>query len=472
MCGIVGIISRGSFGFYQSQAQLLKGMLYADTLRGADSTGVFGVTKNGNVSILKSVLPGYEFVQTKEFDKFMSAMTRHYLVAIGHNRKATRGDIKPENAHPFKEEHITLVHNGVIWGEEQSGYEVDSHALTARIAKEGAVEALRDIRGAYAIVWYDKLKQQISFARNFQRPLWILEGKDIWILSSEPGIPLWLCQREKSSNNTWDPLEIKAFKEITPNAIYTFDLKESSRDKPRVTPIPEPKPFLAQKKDEKDGAAGSGTKQEQVLQPALLVDKTKGSQIADTGKGWSDGGRYKLLDSYGEFKKGGKVIIKPIDWNDIEEAPKFVRIISEIMCLDGTPFPDFTTHLMISKDELEYYTANKKFEHYRAEIAVIKVPSEKFHRPEVKQDVVLQLRSEWQYKPIGIECKLSRNTVFIQKPLFDQSTITGCRGCQTFLKWENVPDYDATRDVTGKYRFYCAKCVKPHEEPVAGAEGG
>src|SRR5688500_12478979 len=99
MCGIVGIIAKSNAGFYNDQADLLEQMLLCDTLRGPDSTGVFGVTKNGNVSILKAAVPGYDFIKTPEFRNFRGNMIQRYTAVIGHNRKATKGSVKPENAH-------------------------------------------------------------------------------------------------------------------------------------------------------------------------------------------------------------------------------------------------------------------------------------------------------------------------------------------------------------------------------------
>jgi len=63
---------------------------------------------------------------------------------VGHGRLATVGSISLENAHPFQEDDITLVHNGNI----SSGVDdfkdkdtvVDSHALTKAINELGVAE--------------------------------------------------------------------------------------------------------------------------------------------------------------------------------------------------------------------------------------------------------------------------------------------------------------------------------------------
>ena len=46
MCGLVGMIAIQSQGFSYKDKEMFNQLLYADAVRGEDSTGVFGQTDN------------------------------------------------------------------------------------------------------------------------------------------------------------------------------------------------------------------------------------------------------------------------------------------------------------------------------------------------------------------------------------------------------------------------------------------
>lgn len=457
MCGIVGLIAKRKWGFYNSHANLLRGMIYADTIRGADSTGVFGITKNGNVTILKSILPGYEFIRLKEFDRFHSSMIKNYSVAIGHNRKATKGDIKPENAHPFNEGHITLVHNGMVWGHESKEFEVDSHALTADIARKGEMETLRDFRGAYAIVWYDKQRQRICLSRNNDRPLFLLEARDAWIVSSEHGIPSWLANREN-----YDSIGISSIKSVTPDYILSLNLEEDDRNKWRVQKIERVTTFmppvvrhvehpidvsgLSEDKDDKDEAT---------VVPAP-VRSNNVRNIADLGS-------YSITDKYAEFEKGQEIVVRPYDYTDAGMTVGTERIMCDVMCLDGTPFPGVIAYMYAQKDDIEHYVSNKDGEYFRAKIQNFRIPKS----AKSNLDVIIQMDMAYANKPKIIECAMSKNKMFTCRDIFQASTVTGCRTCQKPLNWANIDKIDVVRDdMSGqrKFRFLCPECTSKLDE--------
>ena len=130
MCGIVGIISKQTNGFRHKDTDLFKQMLYADALRGFDSTGIFGVNKYGNLKMIKAAKDASEFIKTKAFGDFKTDMLMKYRIVVGHNRAATKGATTDDNAHPFIEKNICLIHNGTIHGhKELANTEVDSHAI-------------------------------------------------------------------------------------------------------------------------------------------------------------------------------------------------------------------------------------------------------------------------------------------------------------------------------------------------------
>lgn len=196
MCGIVALFSKhGILPHYAND--LFTHMLRMDSIRGDDSTGVFGVTSNGHVDMMKGDTDGYTFTSTKNYNEFYKRIGSSYKAVVGHNRKATSGAISPANAHPFRERHIILVHNGVIHNAKGiAKTEVDSHAIAHALADHDAVTALGKLDGAFAIVWYDQRDKTLNMARNAGRPLFWLEYTTTFVLTSEIGLPYWLQGRE------------------------------------------------------------------------------------------------------------------------------------------------------------------------------------------------------------------------------------------------------------------------------------
>ena len=198
MCGIIGLISKNSNGFYLKEAELFTHMLQMDTIRGLDSTGVFGVTPQSEIDIVKGNTNGWLFTSCKQYSDFEKDIFHKYHIVIGHNRAATKGTITSDNAHPFQEENITLVHNGTIFNQEELdvSVEVDSHAIAIALSKADAVNALNKIHGPFALVWFDSKQKTLNLARNNERPLFLLEYQNYWCISSEPGLPYWLNGRD------------------------------------------------------------------------------------------------------------------------------------------------------------------------------------------------------------------------------------------------------------------------------------
>lgn len=199
MCGIVGIVSKLAQGFYQSDVELFKNMLVADSVRGTEGTGMFGVDKNtSDVTVLKQASNPYDLINTRHFESMMTNMERDFHIIVGHNRKATGTTIKNDNTHPFVEEHITLVHNGVIWNKDspKDEIEVDSHIVCYNFAHKGVIETLKSTDGAFAFVWYNALTKKLHMARNDQRPLYIYNRFDRLFFASEKEMLYWLIKRE------------------------------------------------------------------------------------------------------------------------------------------------------------------------------------------------------------------------------------------------------------------------------------
>lgn len=232
MCGIVGLISRSVSGFTWSEEGIFTNMLRADTVRGDDSTGVFGVSRKGHVDTQKGDADGYIFTRVSQYDQFRKRMRDKYHIVIGHNRKATKGTVTSANAHPFVEGNIVLVHNGTLLnaGDINKEVEVDSHAIAHALNDHDAVAALGKLDGAYALVWYNMEDRTLNLARNAQRPLFVLEYPGVWAIASEAGLPAWLFGREG--------VKFKQAREVLPEKILTWHLDKLT-DEPEVTAFAE-----------------------------------------------------------------------------------------------------------------------------------------------------------------------------------------------------------------------------------------
>jgi hypothetical protein len=199
MCGLVGLINKYSNGFSKDQQAIFSDLLFVDFLRGPDSTGVFSVSNKGDVLMAKEASNPIDFMKTKEYNNILNKTFMSGSALVGHNRKATRGTVNDENAHPFiVDDNIILVHNGTLWGDHKklADVEVDSHAIAHTIHEKGTVtEALSSIDGAYALIWFDVAMGTLNLIRNAQRPLWWMETPSSWIWSSEKAMLEFVAER-------------------------------------------------------------------------------------------------------------------------------------------------------------------------------------------------------------------------------------------------------------------------------------
>lgn len=228
MCGLVGVITKTKNGFNAKENDAFAQLLYADQLRGIDGTGIFynsnKKTKN-TIRTLKAPYKSSIFLASKEFDDARKVMFQESSFAIGHNRAATRGEKTHANTHPFREKHITLVHNGTLSSHKElhddKEVEVDSHAICHSIANIGAKETLKKIDGAFALIWYDQTEKTLNFCRNWQRPLFIIESEWCFILVSELELGLWIAKR--------NDLKVVKQEEVAVKKLYKFALDDTSK---------------------------------------------------------------------------------------------------------------------------------------------------------------------------------------------------------------------------------------------------
>jgi len=223
MCGIVGMVASSATGFNWNQQRIFNQLLWVNTLRGEDSTGVFGVNQQGNVDYLKTAGDAHKMITSKEYKDFKDNIFSDYRMVVGHNRKATRGAVTDDNAHPFVEDTIALVHNGTLINHgklTKELVEVDSHAILHSIVERGYEETLKDIEGAFTLVWYDTKDKTLRAIRNDQRPLYIASSFGAWYFASEKKMLELVLGREDT--------KIADMTECVPGTMYYWEMDDVS----------------------------------------------------------------------------------------------------------------------------------------------------------------------------------------------------------------------------------------------------
>ncbi len=196
MCGIIGCI-----GSKNAPAVVIDG-LAALEYRGYDSAGLAALTGKDHVRLLRTV---------GRVQSLRELASQHKLTAssaIGHTRWATHGAPTVSNAHPHAntDQTIFVVHNGIIENYQDikarlqaKGYvfasETDTEVIPQLIdyyTSEGlSLEkafkaALKDLRGAYAIVALSLLEPEALYAAKLSSPLVLGIGDHKMILASDP----------------------------------------------------------------------------------------------------------------------------------------------------------------------------------------------------------------------------------------------------------------------------------------------
>lgn len=230
MCGIVAILqpNKAAQGIPLNIADsIFSQMLFADTLRGFDSTGIIGASEDDLVSY-KRALSAYDFLNLRQSKKIMEdSFLFNFL--IGHNRAATKGKVNDEGAHPFEFDNVIGVHNGTLVTHAALNpgqtFSIDSEAIYAAIDRDGVDDTIEQLNGAFALVWFDKVDKTIKAVRNNERPLAIitLKNSDTVILASEPKMAEWIVHRQLRTSVAVDKVQY-----IPPGKLYTFNTDNPS----------------------------------------------------------------------------------------------------------------------------------------------------------------------------------------------------------------------------------------------------
>lgn len=222
MCGISGLLTAESSGFWHEDKELFKDLLIATSVRGIDSTGVFGATKEGATSWVKRIGDPYKLFEFHHTAKWFEEMGQDFKLVVGHNRAATKGEVSAKNAHPFEKENIILVHNGTLTNhyelKQTYGGEVDSETCASMIKEIGPVAALKEIRGAFAFVWFDSNERCLYMVRNDERPLHITTriDKKTLMFASELETLVWAAGRRN--------IKTDGPKYLKPGVMYKFHI--------------------------------------------------------------------------------------------------------------------------------------------------------------------------------------------------------------------------------------------------------
>lgn len=189
MCGLVGMVG----SLEHKHKQVMKEMLFLNTLRGKDSTGLTAIKRDRTVVTKKMTVPGYEFIEHPAVEKTMLHGDQLWL---GHGRYRTAGEVNKANAHPFEvcdeNDDVLLVgtHNGTLhnkWELERliggDKFDTDSEALfNWFIEADNYKKAVAELKGAWSLVWWDPTTDSLHFCRNEERPLIYAYTKDRKVL--------------------------------------------------------------------------------------------------------------------------------------------------------------------------------------------------------------------------------------------------------------------------------------------------
>ncbi len=231
MCGIVG--SYNFTGKYKAGMEAtMRNLLWADTIRGSDATGVYVLDKNNEVDWVKQCVDGWTFLHSNTRAKAILGDAENHQIIIGHNRSATLGSYNnAEYAHPIViPDKLGLVHNGTLtyWpGKHKVGATPhDSTAIATLLAEATTQEFVDQCHGSYSLVWHEWESNRLHFLRNDERPMAMVFTEERVFFGSELLMLNWIAQR--------NGFKIVKYFHTEPLSKYTFELGESE---PRIEKI-------------------------------------------------------------------------------------------------------------------------------------------------------------------------------------------------------------------------------------------
>lgn len=248
MCGIIGYI-----GTRRALPIVIDGLKRLE-YRGYDSIGVLVYNQETKETYLEKQ-PGriQEFVKTAQLDKEGN-------LAIGHTRWATHGGATKANAHPHGDcqKKIFVVHNGIIENFQplkdvlikkghvfvsQTDTEVVPHLVEewqkqGLSYREAIMQTLKDIRGSFALLIFNKDEPDLLVGTRFSSPLILGTNDREFIFASDP-TPIGLVTKNVLYLNDGEVAfvsgkgyELKSFlteKVEAKKGVIDFEIKEADK---------------------------------------------------------------------------------------------------------------------------------------------------------------------------------------------------------------------------------------------------
>lgn len=201
MCGIAGFYRMGETPIRDWQITMAANML---EYRGNDATGVALMNTKGRIRVLKNNEQAWKFTSSKAYKEFLAKnLTGDVRIALIHTRKYTKGSpFKNENNHPMFHDAGAIIHNGMIYNDEElfkvnkgkpgwkrSG-ETDSDAIRAILDCAGGVnkdtiKAMNLLEGYAAIgAIHPATPDKLLLLRD-QNPLILGATKDMLMFASD-----------------------------------------------------------------------------------------------------------------------------------------------------------------------------------------------------------------------------------------------------------------------------------------------
>jgi glucosamine--fructose-6-phosphate aminotransferase (isomerizing) len=192
MCGIIGILGKAPV------APLLLETLKRLEYRGYDSAGVATLV-NGRIERRRAE------GKLGNLETLLEASPVEGTVGIGHTRWATHGRPSEANAHPHANEHVAVVHNGIIENfqelrgeleaaghrfETETDTEVIVHLISENLAQQKTPEeavgaALARLEGAFALAIIFAGRHDLMFGARKGSPLAVGYGDGEMYLGSD-----------------------------------------------------------------------------------------------------------------------------------------------------------------------------------------------------------------------------------------------------------------------------------------------
>lgn len=466
MCGIVGVISKHKNGFYSPVDEIFEEMLLADAVRGMDSTGVFMVDEKNRIDCVKQAVNPGIFMTTTSWKQWRSKIISNGRVIVGHNRKATMGEVISQNAHPFvatmKDHNIALVHNGFIsnWRQFDDKANVDSAAVaTALLEKSNPLDVIKELSGAYALVWYDHKKRKLFITRNKERPLFLQHTNDYMFFASEEGMLKWVLERDGRAAKA-NPMEFGVNK-LYEISVHGYEFK--THDVPRWSPLPtnDMRNHMMGYPGDLSGNTPVDDTDDEIPLPELERAKKMAEQEANKGSTEELEQRAKELQKLYPF--GARVLFMPIgmdpDCITMTDGKKhhFYRVRGNIFQPGKPAMPARTT---VPDDKMDMFIAPEIPLYSRVDSIVRRNSEVWFTIGDSRQQTVIV--KDVNGRPVGREeWSMICDTV-------------GCDECAKPLRPHQGIEYSSiVRTSKPDYSVICADCIGKQTEPKhGGANGG